>query len=345
MRRYVVDYLKDRPGPRPGTLVERGYRLLDTPRLMPLCRLFGHRAVVDGTANTSWVCCDRCGVRPEPQGSLDPRRWNIGDRYTGPWGDALPADPREQRAAVRALKDAATYPPGPWPRRPTGEVGAHLVLGRSFGGAGVEFQIGCGGEERTLSASLRLHHLGALHLHAARHGTWLQRRFNRTGYDNRVTEIRLAHNGLRWRLWAPAGRAATGLPRWRDGSVCLDPREWLFGELGTRVEHVGVPEEATVRMPHGDDHDVVLQLQRCTTGRPRGRRREHVWVVDWACAEGIPCRHDDGWTGGAINASEVEVSDSSAEDGSWPQEAVAAIATQMTRDRARHGYHRSDAPG
>jgi len=94
--RFTVDYRK-RDGERPGTLLNRGYFLTGLPRLILLCRLLGHRPVVDGTTGYRdrpghrWVCCDRCGVRPDPQGQLDPDRWNIGDRYTGPFDRTRPA--------------------------------------------------------------------------------------------------------------------------------------------------------------------------------------------------------------------------------------------------------------
>src|SRR3954469_3892605 len=88
MRTYSVDYSNDRPDPR--CLINRGFWVHDVPRLIPLCRLFGHKPVVDGTKGVGtsepsrWVACDRCGLRTQPQGCLDPGQWNIGDPYTGP---------------------------------------------------------------------------------------------------------------------------------------------------------------------------------------------------------------------------------------------------------------------
>lgn len=95
MHRFSVDYGK-RDGKRRGTLLNRGYFISGLPRLIPVCRLLGHRPVVDGTQGigtskpSRWVCCDRCGIRPDPQGQLDPARWNIGDRYDGPLDGVRP---------------------------------------------------------------------------------------------------------------------------------------------------------------------------------------------------------------------------------------------------------------
>lgn len=345
MRWFSTDYLRDRHESRPGTLLNRGFWLHDIPRLIPWCRMAGHRPVVDGNEDigtvkpaTRWVCCDRCGVRPEPQGRLDPAEHRIGDPYTGPWAPALPAGGPERREAVLALKHADHYAPGPWPDKPTGEFGGQVILGRTFGGVGAGVTVGHAGGERTVAAHIRLHHLGALYVHLQHHGTWLRRRLNPTGSEPRVTEFCVGDNGLRWKIWAKSNEWTKDTPRWQDGSVCLDPREWLWGPQRTRFEHVGDPEHAVVRMPHGDDHEVVLQLQRCVTERPLGGPRSRSWVVDWDCADGIPCRHDQPWKGNAVHGSNVEVSDFSVEEGTWPLEATTAIAAQMTRDRSRYGY-------
>lgn len=351
MRWYTVDYNRDTSTSRTGTILNRGFWLHDTPRLMILCRLLGHKPVVDGTTGlheghpgSRWVCCHRCGVRPQPQGNLDPERWDIGDAYTGPWAAALPSEQPARREAMRQFKDGGAYPPGPWPDKPVGVIGGQLVLGRSFGGVGAQIKVGHGGSEHTLAANLRLHHLASLYLHTEQHGTWLQRRLNPVGYSSRVIEILFGHNGLRWRLWAKRDEWSTSTPRWQDGSICLDPREWLLGPVRNRFEHIGVPETVVVRMPHGDDHEVTLQLQRCATGRARGRKT-YSWVVDWDCAQGIPYRRDDSWKGNRIHGSNVDVSDQSVEEGTWPLEAAVAIAAQMTRDRTRSDYRPVDAVG
>lgn len=350
MRWFTTNYLEDRRE-NCGKLVDRGFYLHDVRRVMLLCRLFGHKPVVDGTKSTRpgnlgqrWVCCDRCGVRPEPQGSLDPEHWDIGDPYPGPWGDPLPADRQQRWEAMKSFK-GSHYPPGTWPTNPTGDIGGQLVIGRSFGGVGVEFEVGCAGDEHTLSANIRLHHLGSLYLHTGQHGRWLQRRLNGTGYDNRVVEFAFGHNGFRWRLWAKSGEWSRDTPRWRDGSICLDPREVLWGPSRYWYDDVGTPEAAVVRMPHGDDHDVMLQLQRQYVGRPRGKRREGGWVVDWDCSTGIPYRIDGGWKGESIYGSGVEVSSKSVDDDTWTLEAAAAIAAAMTRHRSRYNYSPELAAG
>jgi hypothetical protein len=343
MRWFTTNYLEDQRG-KTGKLVDRGFHLHDVPRFMPLCRLFGHKPVVDGTKSTRpenpgnrWVCCDRCGVRPEPQGALDPERWDVGDSYPGPWSAPLPSDRQQRWDTLKSLK-GSHYPPGPWPAHPTGDLGGQLVIGRSFGGVGVELEVGGPGDDHTPSANIRLHHLGALYLHTGLHGRWLQRRFNNTDYDSRVIEFAFAHNGFRWRLWVKGDEWSRETPRWRDGSICLDPRELLWGPVKFYYDHIGEPEQAVVRMPHGDDHEVTLLLQRQYVGRPRGKRREQGWVVEWDCPTGIPYRTDDDWKGGSAYGSGVEVSHRSAEDGTWVMEATAAIAVAMTRTRTRYNY-------
>lgn len=352
MRWSTTNY-RDQPfGDCGRTRLHRGFHLRDIPRLTLACRLMGHRPVVDGTPPTRpghpgsrWVCCDRCGLRPDPQGSLDPDTWDIGERYPGPWGPALPDRKSARRESIRSLK-GVHYPPGPWPVKPTGVIGGELVLGRgrgTGGGIGIEVSVGCAGEDHTIAAHIHLDRLGALHLHAERHGQWIQRRLNATGYDNRVIEFTFAHNGFRWRLWTKCGEWSRDTPRWRDGSICLDPRELLWGTTRAWFDDVSEPETTVVRLPDGDDYDVMVQLQRRILGRPKGRRRHDGWVVNWDCVSGIPCRDDDSWKGDSIFGSNVEVSERSVEDDTWQREASAQIAAQVTRDRTRYHYQRAGA--
>lgn len=342
MRRHVVDYLQDRAESGSRTLLNRGFWLHDVPRLMPLCRLLGHRPIVDGTETrhgcpgSRWVCCDRCGLRPCPQGSLDPDTHQIGDVYNGPFSGSLPVKPKQRREAQYALK-GRHYPPGPWPSRPASTLGGQLVLGpSSFGGVGIGVKVGNPGSEHVLSADLRLHPLGALYVHTEQHGKWLQRRLNPSGYDSRVIEIAVDDGRLRWRLWAKRDEWSSDTPRWQDGSVVVSPRELLFGPVRHNYTDVGDPVTVTVRMPHGDDHDVSVQLQRHTTGRTRSRKTQS-WSADWRSETGIPFRHDS-WKGDNVHASGVEVTDEAVEQGTWPVEAAAAIAAQVTRDRVRYNY-------
>lgn len=344
----TVDYLADRATGNPRTLLHRGIKIHEIPRLIPLCRLRGHRSIVDGNPGyhpgdlgSRWVCCDRCGVRPEPQGRLDPAMYSIGDAYTGPFADALPAG-REGRETLKSLK-ASFHPPGPWPASPHGEIGTELVLGPSFGGASIGIEIGCAGSTTTVSWHLTLHHLGSLHLYTERHGQWLQRRLNRTGYDNRVIEIGVADGRLRWSLWTKAGEWSSDTPRWRDGFLVVSAADRLLGPVTHRYTDIGAPVTATVRMPEGDDHNVTLQLQRQTTGRKRGRQTEQ-WSVDWDSDKGIPFRRDS-WKGDCIHSSHVPVSEASVQLGTWPLAATAAIAAQMTRHRIDNDYSPALATG
>ena len=317
---FSIDYLKQ-DGPKPGMLVHRAYHVLHVPRLMPACRVLGHRPVVDGTKGYTnglgherrgyrWVCCDRCGLRTSPQGDLDAAQWSIGDAY-----------------------DAEL--PGPWPHA-TGGLSAEVVVGRNTPGASVGLAVGSAGDDHTLSAHIRLSPLGAVYVHTEAFGTWLQRRLNPTGYDTRVTEAGIGDGRLHWRIWAKRSEHSMATPRWRDGSVVIDPRDRLLGELRYSYEPFGEPVAAVVRMPEGDDHEVVLSLRRVRRGRKRG---EGVlsWSAEWESGAGIPFRNHS-WKGDEVTASSVEVSDGAVEQGRWAEEACAAIAVRVSAMRTRYRW-------
>lgn len=339
---HTVDYRKDGQT-APRALVNRGFWVHGLPRLIPLCRLLGHRAVVDGTEGYRdrpgyrWVTCDRCGVRPEPQGQLDPSRWSVGDTYGGPFTATAP-DRRAWKA--KGLGDPlpatpATYPPGPWPTSPRGVLGGQLVVGRNNDAVSVEFKVGNAGSEHVLAAHVHLGHLGALYLHVEDFGRGLQRRLNPRGYESRVTGL-AAHDGhLYWRLWAKRDGYSRRDPCRQRGSVQIDPRTILWGPKRYSYENVGEPVTATVRMPHGDDHEVTLQLQRQAHGRARLRRKQLSWIAEWDARPGIPTRNDGR---GRTSGSAVPVSTAAVDDDGWVGEACAAIAADMSRERARRRY-------
>jgi hypothetical protein len=343
MRWHTVDYLERDTGRRAGRIFDRGFWLNDVPRLIPLCRLLGHDPVVDGTQplraqhgrGSRWVCCDRCGIRPEPLGSLDPDEWNIGQPYTGPWIPALPTDPAARREAAHAFKDAASYPPGPWPANPTTSVGGQLVLGKVYS-TSLQIKIGNKGSEQVLAGHITISPLGALYLHTENHGTWLQRRINPTGYESREIGFS-AHDGrCFWSLWAPRNSWSSTDPKWWQGSFRIDPRDILLGDKRYSYDNVGDPVAAVLRMPHGDDHQVRLQLKRQTLTRARRRRPvEQTWTVEIRAEHGIPTK--TGRSGGTTVFS-VTVQDDAVEHGHWATQACAQGAVRLTRDRVRYGY-------
>lgn len=335
MHAFSVDYRKD--GKKPGTLMNRGFFIHGLPRPLLTCRLFGHKPVVDGTEGYRgpngyespghrWVCCDRCGTRPDPQGTLDPAVSEIGDRYVGPYDASK--DP------LRLLQN-----PGPWPKKATGEFGGQLILGKSFSGWSVGVKVGNAGSEHTLAAHIRLHPLGALYLHTERFGTWLQRRLNPVGHQSRVVELAAQYGGIDWKLWAKRDEFSRGDPWWMRGTLTLDPRDRLFGRRRYAYEDVGGKQAATVRMPHGDDHQAEMQLERCTFGRNR-RRKVHSWTVDWDCPGGIPTKPHGGRV---MGGSGVKVSATSVDAGTWPVEAAVNIAAELTRTRTRYGMRENPA--
>jgi hypothetical protein len=312
---FATDYLKQ-DGPKPGMLAHRAFHVMYVPRLILACRVLGHRAVVDGTEGTGrrpgyrWVCCDRCGLRTDPQGDLDAERWSVGDVY-----------------------DAEL--PGPWPRA-TGGLSAEVVVGKNIPGASISVAVGSAGDENTLAAHVRLSPLGAVYVHTEQFGTWLQRRLNPTGYDTRVVEAGIGDGRLHWRIWAKQNEHSTATSRWRDGSVVVDPRDRLLGELRYSYEPVGEPVTAVVRMPEGDDHEVTLTLQRVRRGRRRGTGKLS-WSADWSSEKGIPFRRNS-WKGNEVGSSSVDVSDAAVDQGRWAEEACAAIAVRVSAMRTRYRW-------
>lgn len=354
MHAQVVDYRAQQEqecGQAPRwPLINRGFWLHSVPRLMAVCRLVGHRPVVAGTDPTPlahssyrgpghrWVCCDRCGVRPDPQGSLDPGRWAIGQPYTFPLDSyQWPVDEEARFQALKSLKDQH-YPPGAWPANPTGTLGGQLVVGRREARFGVNLKVGNAGSEHTLAAHVVAYPLGALYLHTERFGQGVQRWLNPTGYQSRVISLDVHNGRLYWSLWAKRDEHSSTDPKWMHGSVRIDPRDILLGEWRYRYVDESMPVTVTVRLPHGDDHEVRLQLQR----RLRERRRTSRWLgwtVDWESRPGIPTKPH----GGEVLGSGVDVSAAAVKDGSWPQEAAAAIAAQITAWRTRYGYRTESA--
>jgi hypothetical protein len=312
---YSVDYRKER---EESGRVNRGFWVHNLPRLMPLCRLLGHKPVVDGVdysyhANDGerhnkprWVCCDRCGIRVA--GKFDASDLSIGARWTGPL-------------------------PGPWTSA-IGEVGGQLVLLGGSSTVGVEVKIGHAGSEHTLAAHVHLGKLGALYLHTEGFGTGLQRWLNPTGYESRVTGFDIMYGRFYGQIWAKRNSSSHDDPRWQRWSFPVDPRDILFGPRRYRHENVGDPVQATVWMPHGDDHQVTLQLQREAFGRDRLKRRRLSWMAKWRTRPGIPTKPH----GGRVLGSGVRVPDGAVRSGTWPAEACAAIATDMTADRTRYRF-------
>jgi hypothetical protein len=343
---HTINYL-ERDGRRRSELVSRGFFVYGLPRLIPLCRLLGHRPVVDGTkpARLSsytgpehrWVCCDRCGVRGRPQGHLDPQVWAVGDRYVGPWLDQ-PVDDLELKLTRRTEKRGFELP-GPIDRAPKGEAGGQLVIGTQLGGLGWELKVGNGGSEHTLAAQVNLGWAGALYLHTSRFGTGIQRRLNPDSYESRLIGVRLWNGRLEWRLWSKRDSSTrygpTAEPWWMRGEIDLRIRHRLLGP--ERYEYTDVPDaqvSRVVRMPEGD-YLVQLKLQRCVAGRRRGRKK-HSWHVDWtALGAGIPTR---GPQRGRIMGSGVDVPQRAVRAGTWPAVAAAEIAAAVTQMRIGYGW-------
>jgi hypothetical protein len=324
---------------QPGLAVSRTFWVSDVPRLIPLCRILGHKPVVDGTATPCrWVACDRCGVRADPQGNLDPAQWDIGQPYTGPVHTAPPLAPIVRRQLARkGIQPAHAGEPGPIPTRPVGTVGGEIHVGKSkWRSVGVDFKVGNMGSEQVLAASLRLGPLGSLYLHTEDHGRWLQRRLNATGYQSRETGLSYYRGRLSWQIWAKRDEWSKTDPKWMHGSVPIDPRHYLYGPTRNRkvAETEKVP--AVVRMPEGDTYDVLVHLEKWETRRTRGRARTY-WTAQWDCKDGIPVRNDT-WKGDKTFSCAWGIEGVTPDTPRWSHIIAAAAAETCSRDRARYNY-------
>ncbi len=307
---FMVDHRKGEPGEEPATRhkVWAGFFVCGLPRLMLRCRVLGHRPVVDGQEPQRvggylsqaylWVACSRCRVRAWPQGSLDPTVYRIGQRYTGEWDHR---SRQEHDARVREWKlDSSTRPllelPGRIDEKPTGQIGAELVVGGANTGLGFEIKIGSHYSEHTLACNVRLGWLGALYLHTERFGDGLAWLLNR-GEQSRLIGLTIG-GGYRtfcWDLWAKRWRGHESSVRqrwwWQHVDVHLRPIDRLLGRKLYSYTAVGEPAYRMVRMPERD-YLVKLTLQQQTHGRRRQLRKRKVsWTVSWdAVAAGVPTK-------------------------------------------------------
>lgn len=326
---------------QPSLLVSRTFWVSDVPRLIPLCRLLGHKPVVDGTDTPCrWVVCDRCGVRAEPQGNLNPDQWNIGQPYPGPFNTEPPLSPTVRKQLARkGIKPARAGEPGPIPTHPVSTVGGEIHIGKSkWRTVGADFKVGNCGSEQVLAASLRLGPLGSLYLHTEAHGRWLQRRLNPTGYESRETGLSYYQGRLSWQVWARRDEHRAADPKWMRGSITIDPRDHLFGPLRNRKVDQTDDVPATVRMPEGDTYDVTVRLEKWQSRRTRSRRPGRTyWLAQWDCKKGIPVRNHD-WKGDETFSCSWGIEGVTPDNPRWPLILAAKAAEQCSRDRARYNY-------
>lgn len=326
----------------PWTWWHRSVHVMHLPRLILLCRVFGHRPVVDGTNPnypgghaSRWVACTRCGERGNPQGRLEPALYQIGDRYEGPWRTDVYDEDNPDLVLAEKHNPNQFGVPGPIRRRAEGDVGLEVKLGRTFGGTGFEVKIGNCGSDHVFAAQLSIWPLLWISFHTAGFGRWLQLRFNPTGYESRVTGFRFWRGGFEWKLWAPRDRDGGKPPWWQQFEIRPRLLDRLLGRKQYRyVDVAGAKTSRMIRMPERD-YLVSLQLQKVSAGRERGRRRES-WSVDWSTVgSGIPTKGIDR---GRVYGSHVTVSAEAVREGMWPSEAAAEIARKVTGYRIREGY-------
>lgn len=326
---------------QPTLFVSRTFWVSDVPRLIPLCRLLGHKPVVDGTSTPCrWVVCDRCGVRANPQGNLDPDQWDIGQPYPGPFNTEPPLSPTVRKQFERkGITPARAGEPGPVPAHPTSTVGGEIHLGKSkWRTVGIDFKVGNPGSEQVLAASLRLGPLGSLYLHTEDHGRWLQRRLNPTGYQSREIGLSLYGGRLSWKAWARRDEHRASDPKWMSGSVRIDPRDHLLGPLRNHKVDQTDDVPATVRMPEGDTYDVTVRLEKWESRRARSRRPGRIyWLAQWDCKKGIPVRNHS-WKGDETFSCSWRIDGVTPDNPRWPLILAATAAQQCSRDRAHYNY-------
>lgn len=345
MHRFTVDYSKDRPDPR--VLMNRGFFLHGLPRLIAACRIFGHKPVVDGydskygpeeRRRSRWVICDRCGIRPDPQGNLDPDQWQLGQPYTGPLTGRHFPEQAAHQLAKRGIVHRTPTTPGPWPTRPESAVGAQVIIGRS-NIIGAHIKVGSSSSEQCLAANLSLGPLGAIYVHTEDHGRFLQRRLN--GNQDLSTESRESgisiHGGrLSWTLWSNRDTWSKTDPAWMRGSFHIDPRHHLLGPLKNHKVSETDRVPAVVRMPEGDTHEVTVHLEQWERRRTRGRAQTY-WMAQWDCKAGIPVRNHD-WKGDETFSCSWPIRGVTPDNPRWPYVIAAAAAEDCSRERARYNY-------
>lgn len=316
----------------PG-LLNRGIWLHELPRPILACRIFGHRPVVDGfdskfdNDRPRWVACGRCGTRPHPQGSLNAEHYELGSRYKGPHDGQI------------SHAEERTRHPGHWPTRTTWDLSAQMLIGGAYSGSSAHFKVGNGGSENAISAHLHLGRLFALYLSTGELGRGIQRRLNPTGHESKVIELRTGDGLLIWKLWSNRDERSDDTPRWRDGSVRINPIDIVMGERRYSYKKVGDPVTTTLTMPAGDQHEITLHLEHATVGRKRGRQKPYSWMAEWDVHSGVPTKPH----GGRVMASAVKVPAEAVHDQTWTAVALDAIAAQLQKSRDRYGYEGAEA--
>lgn len=333
MHAYSVNYRKDKGHQKTRfPLVNVGFWINGLRRPTVRCWLLGHKPVVDGTGKqgtpghvSRWVACDRCGLRPNPQGSLD-SDLTVGQPYEG-----------FQLTTEVNVGLVGHHAPGPFSKN-TGTVGGQLVLLGHTLGPSVGVTVGSAGGEHDLAAHVSLGRLGALYLHGEGFGRGIVRRLNPNTYEDRVTSIGFNNysRSLEWEAWRKSNEWSKSDPWWMGGSVKLDPRDVIWGDKRYWTDKVGPPLASVLSMPE-EDYSVNLQLERVESGRPRGRKKLDHWAVSVSAPDsGIPVHRS---LDGNIMSFGVKVTEIAVEKKMWEQLALAEAARRITMDRVRNGFN------
>lgn len=326
---HTVDY------PEPRAWINRGFFTHEIPRPILLCRLAGHRPVVDGVdfghsgEHPRWVVCGRCGTRPHPQGSLNPTHYPLGIPYQGLYDNRI--SPTQER----------TRAPGPWPTNPTWDLSTQLLIGGAYPGASVHFKVGNAGSENALAAHLHLGQAFALYISTGELGRGIQRLLNPTGYESKVTELRTMEGLLYWKLWADQNTSTHTTPRWKNGSTPINPLDIIWGPKRNRIKDLGEPVTTTLALPGDETHEVTFQLQRYTLHRPHRRRPISItYRARWETEPGIELTP----TGRRAQSSTITIPTTHTGPDQFLTTATTALTEWIEQERNRHDYTHQTPP-
>lgn len=348
LRWHVINERKTDRG-QMGYLFYRRWFFYGVPTLTGLlCRLFGHRPVVDGYDSTygagsaRWVQCGRCLRRPQWQGKL-PLDLKLGARYRGPWN---PDD------TSQTLHDAARALSGPgiggWvkpqiPDLPNGPWGGH---GHEEAGKTAELDI-CLRRKRgwtRYDLALRTRDsggwtvwltLGPLFL--ALKVPWFARLseyLTRGSWEKREFQIGIDGWTLRLTVWGFDGHSASAWPWWKRG-VHVNLKDKL---LGRAVHNSSEVEQAEVIVPMPEGSYAATAVLELSTWK---RKRSPFTRSSYYCK--ITPRHFIPVPGKGENSYDCDddgiwsqSSGCGGPDSEWRAKAVAGLVESALRSRERY---------
>lgn len=320
MKIHTVDHNE---AGRAGVIYSKTHHLHGHLPERPLCWLLGHQPTVHSmetsySGTVRWIECKRCLRRPQ----------FLNQRTAGLESDGVRVD---WDGLLEAARDAE------WSSR---DVGSHIQVHvqKPRPEMSLRLHLGGRGSETPIDA------------HASILGTGV---YLGVGVGEKLAELLGPHRDLRvgihdgclrWTLWGQSDSTGARKPRWQEGWFGINPIDGIFGPK--RCDYRTVDQQvAVLALPDGEEHTVVLKLQRRTIGRKRLKSRAEVaWVVDWEAPDGIPVYVNRGWKGNDVYASDIEIDPFEAEadvDGpAWVYVSLMRLRDWVLRERERTGWTR-----